>query len=573
MKALRPAAMRKSGLFLVLLSLTAVASAQEASNSLAKADSQAELGTNSSPVSLPGTPDSAAQAGLIQKLLNRVEQLEKNSSEQAERAKTIQKVHEESEQRLQGQVKELEGKIQALEAGRVLPEIALPADDAPTVQELDQKIRIAERKNELTAEAAEARAKELPKLSVGQNGFSFSSADTNFILKVRGVLQVDSRTFLDDNNLLQGNDGFLLRRARPIIEGTVFRDFDFQFVPDFGGSSVQIFDANLNYRFRPELQLRAGKFKGPVGLEQLQSDVSLSFNERSLATDLVPTRNVGVQLWGEIAEGTVSYALDLFNGDGDSRVSSNSNFGDGMEFAGRVFLQPFKRTSLTVLQGLGFGLGGSYSLVNASALGLPNTTGGTLPGYTTDGQQQFFAYNPVVGPVVADGAHWRLSPQASYVKGPFGLMGEYVISDQAVFNNATQRRAQLNNTAWEVSGQWVLTGEPASFSGITPLRPFSLSDRGWGAWQLVARFGQLNIDDAAFPDFANPATSAKSATSWAVGINWWLNKNVRVLTSFSHTTFDGGGSFDPLEASTYVPPATVTHQNENVVFTRLQLAF
>jgi phosphate-selective porin OprO/OprP len=287
----------------------------------------------------------------------------------------------------------------------------------------------------------------------------------------------------------------------------------------------------------------------------------------------VPTRNLGVQLWGEIADGTLSYALDLFDGDGDGRVASNSNFGDDMEFAGRVFLQPFKRTSLTALQGLGFGLGGSYSWVNSNALGLPNTTGGTLPGYTTDGQQQFFAYNPVFGTVVADGAHWRLSPQASYVKGPYGLMGEYVISDQAVLNTATQSRAQLKNTAWEVAAQWVLTGEPASFSGITPLRPLGLSDRGWGAWQLVARFGQLNIDDAAFPNFANPATSAKSATAWALGINWWLNKNVRVLTSFSHTIFDGGGSFDPLIGSTYVPPATVTHQNESVIFTRLQLAF
>jgi len=53
-------------------------------------------------------------------------------------------------------------------------------------------------------------------------------------------------------------------RARPILEGTVFRDFDFQFVPDFGGSSVQIFDANLNYRYRPELQLKAGKFKEEI---------------------------------------------------------------------------------------------------------------------------------------------------------------------------------------------------------------------------------------------------------------------------------------------------------------------
>jgi len=80
----------------------------------------------------------------------------------------------------------------------------------------------------------------------------------------------------------------LLRRARPIFQGTLYRDFDFVFVPDFGGSSVQIFDAYANYRYEPWAQLRVGKFKTPVGLEQLQADVNTSFNERSLVTEPRP---------------------------------------------------------------------------------------------------------------------------------------------------------------------------------------------------------------------------------------------------------------------------------------------
>jgi phosphate-selective porin OprO and OprP len=528
--------------------------------------------------------DRQAQAEVIQKLLNRIERLETTDAEhvefaqsaqqtQEEQAKALQKAHEESEQKLLGQIKELQGKVQSLEAGRVLPEIALPADDAPTTQELDQKIRIVERKGELAAEAAEARAKEAPRLSVGQNGFTLSSADTNFSLRLRGELQVDSRTFFEDNPLLNANDSFLLRRARPILEGTVFRDFDFLFAPDFGGAAVQIFDAYVNYRYRPELQLRAGKFKGPVGLENLLPDAYLSFNERSLASQLVPIRNIGVQLWGEVADGRVSYAAGVFNGAGDGRNPGTSDFNDDKEFAARVFLRPFKGTSLTTLQGLGFGLGGSYTQISSNSLGLPNTTGGTLPGYSTDGLQQFFAYNPVLGTVVADGAHWRLSPQLAYLNGPFGLLGEYVVSHQGVLNSATLRRAALDQTAWQVSAQWVLTGEPASFTGITPLRPFDPFAGKWGAWQLVARLDQLNIDGSAFPNFANPATSANSATSWGVGINWWLNKNFHVLTSFSHTKFDGGGAFNPIDPSTSVPPATVTHQDENALLTRLQLSF
>ncbi len=218
-------------------------------------------------------------------------------------------------------------------------------------------------------------------------------------------------------------------------------------------------------------------------------------------------------------------------------------------------------------------MGGSYSQVNSNATGLPGTTGGTRPGYVTSAQQQFFAYNPANGTVVADGGQWRLSPQLSYLWGSVGLLGEYAISHQSVFNSATFRKAELDHTAWQISAQWVLTGENASFNGITPNRPFSLGSGGWGAWQLVGRFGQLEIDDEAFQGFSNPALSAHAATSWAVGVNWWLNKNARVMASFSHTSFEGGGSFNPIDSSTFVAPATVSAQDENAFFTRLQLSF
>lgn len=548
-----------------------------------RAQTPGAAGTNAPVVTGPSLSEFKAQSELIQKLLGRIDQLEKNDSERAtalaaEAAKAqaateaLKKEHEAREEKLKGRIGELEGKVGSLEAGRVLPEIAVTAENGPTLPELNQQIRILERKNELAAEAADAKTKEAPKLTVGQSGFSFASADTNFVFKLRGVVQLDSRTFFGDNDLLQGNDSFLLRRARPIIEGTVFRDFDFLFVPDFGGASVQIFDAYLNYKYRPELQLRAGKFKGPYGFEQLQADSTLNFNERSVASALVPIRSVGVQLWGETAGGCVNYAAGIFNNAGDSRNSGTSDYSDDKEFAARIFLQPFKQSENVALQGIGFGAGGSYSQVKSNALGLPNTTGGTLPGYATDGQQQFFAYNPVTGTVVADGTHWRLTPQASYLKGPFGFLGEYTISHQEVLNNTTLARAALDHIAWHISAQWVLTGEAASFTGITPERPFDFNAGRWGAWQLVARYGQLNIDDKTFGSFANPLTSANSATAWSLGLNWWLNKNVRVLTSYSHTTFEGGGTFNVADSKS-IPQGIVTQKDEDVLFTRVQISF
>jgi len=125
------------------------------------------------------------------------------------------------------------------------------------IQELDQKVRVLERQKELDTEAADAKAKDTPKITVGNNGLSAASADTNFVFQFHGLLQVDNRTFFNDrdnhNHSIVGNDTFLLRRARPIFSGTLYKDFDYTFVPDFGGSSVQICDAYLNYRYAPWL--------------------------------------------------------------------------------------------------------------------------------------------------------------------------------------------------------------------------------------------------------------------------------------------------------------------------------
>jgi len=455
---------------------------------------------------------------------------------------------------LKKEIQALEQKVESLE--RQQP-ASVPTASSAQVEALGQKVQILERERENDQEAAADLAKTQPKLSLGANGFILSSADSNFVAQLHGVLQADSRTFFQDGGI-NGNDGFLLRRARPIFTGTVFHDFDFNFTPDFGGSTVQIFDAYVNYHYNSALQLEAGKFKAPVGLEALVADRDILFNERSLATQLVPNRDLGVEFHGDVLSGAVSYALGVFSGGTDySGTTINTPSQDDKAFEGRLFFQPWKHTDVNALRGFGFGVAGSY-LANHPPT---NSATGLTPGYSTDGQQKFFAYNAGVN---ANGAGWRVSPQAYYYYGPLGVLGEYVASDQQVASAA--KSADLGNTAWEVTGSWVLTGEDAAYDGVTPRHPFDPRTGGWGAWQLVARYASLNVDSKAFTDgFASSAKSADGANAWSVGLNWYLNRNIRADLSFSHTVFDGFTG----KAS----PGTVPAQSENVLFSRLQLAF
>jgi phosphate-selective porin OprO/OprP len=423
------------------------------------------------------------------------------------------------------------------------------------IQVLENKVDALEHQQQEIQSAPMADAKPSSSLTVGSDGVNFRSANSNFVAALHAWVQVDSRTFFQ-NEHTPGIDGFLLRRARLIYTGTLFHDFDYNLTPEFAGSSPQILDAYLNYHYRPELQLEFGKFKPPIGLEALQTDIYTFFNERSLATDLAPYRDVGAELHGYIFGGVFSYAGGIFNGLPDLNTTSiNANYENDLAFGGRIIVSPFKQTTIAPLKGFGAGVSGSYEYdhTNAAAAGL-------TPGYITDGQQKFFTYSATTVP---DGAHWRISPQGYYYWGPFGLIGEYIISDQRVEKTAAPIAVgDVRNSAWEVSGGWVLTGEKDSYNGVTPRHPFSIENGGWGAWQIVVRYAQLNVDNAAFADgFASAAASASRAEAWSVGLNWYLNADLRANLSFSRTTFDGG-SANP-----------VTIKPEEVLFTRVQLAF
>ena len=133
------------------------------------------------------------------------------------------------------------------------------------------------------------------------------------------------------------NNSFLLRRARIITEGVFAKNFTFQFVPEFGGSSVSILDAAIGVTLNKSLQLKFGKFTPPLGLERLQGVCWTFFNEASLVSNLVPVRDVGAQASGLFANGTVNYAIGVFGGVADNAASSNSDFDNDKDLIARVY--------------------------------------------------------------------------------------------------------------------------------------------------------------------------------------------------------------------------------------------
>jgi phosphate-selective porin OprO/OprP len=287
-------------------------------------------------------------------------------------------------------------------------------------------------------------------------------------------------------------------------------------------------------RFHEAAKLRAGKFKPPVGLERLQSGSDTVFVERALPTNLVPNRDLGLQLHGDLWKGVLGYQLGAFNGvpDGSSADIDSTR---GKELAARIFAHPFKTGSLN-LRHLGFGVSATHGTSHGSA-----TASGVAP-YRTAGQQPFFSYRAdgtATGTVVADGNKERLSPQAYWYRGRLGVLAEHVVSSQEVRLDAI--RETIRNEAWQATVSFLVTDDMATFKAVAPGRPFELERSGWGALELAARYSALEIGDEAFPIFANAATSASEADEYGIGVNWYLTRNVRIALDYLETRFEGGG--------------------------------
>lgn len=414
------------------------------------------------------------------------------------------------------------------------------------LQQLDQKVRILERLRELERDSIAAAARNRVIVTANaKDGFSFKSADGKYQIHLRGLLQADTRLFAADNAAL-GTDQFLLRRARPYLEATLDRYLAVRFQPDFGLGTAAVFDAYADIIAWPALQLRAGKFKPPLGLERLQAVSDIAFAERALPSNLVPSRDLGVQLSGDLGKGRLAWQASVLDGAVDG---ANGSIGDGdatdaKDVAGRIFVQPFATGALS---GLSLGFGGSTGIERGTV------TGAQLPFYRSPGQVTVFRYRSdgtAAGTAIADGRRARLFPQAYFYYGPVGLMGEYGVSRQTV-RRATNV-ARLAHKGWQVTGSLTLTGESASFVSITPRKPFDLKAHTFGALEVVGRYSRLDLDAATFPTFADPASAVRTEKAWAVGVNWYLLRRVKLVADYERTTFVGGATTGDREAEQVV---------------------
>lgn len=372
-----------------------------------------------------------------------------------------------------------------------------------------------------------------------QNGFRLKTADGNFDAHVGGRIVQHGRFVFNrlDAPAAAGGpppNSFFFKEVYLQLDGTLYKDFKYVIQANFfpnntpAGPFSSLSDAWVSWRPAPEFGITFGQMEVPISQEEICSTRYIDFVERSVLNRLVPTRDLGVEVYGALFDGVLEYEAGVFNGRLNANTSRNLNDNnDEKDVAGRLRVTPFKA--------------GGADWIRQLRLGLAATTGnqGGPPDAVADLTSletgtRFIDFDAAT---LNDGRRTRLGAEVSWPIGPFGLQAEYVQVRLDAANGAAT--GAITEAGYYVAATMLLTGEDKPREGrIVPAHPFSPGEGGWGAFELAARVAGVRVNGVFDGPFGAAGTGANDAiTAYTFGINWYLTSNLRTSLDYIHNQF------------------------------------
>jgi phosphate-selective porin len=396
-----------------------------------------------------------------------------------------------------------------------------------------------------------------------KEGLEIQAAHGEFVLRIAGTVQVDGRQIESD---LGDRSTWAIRRATFGFGGTWNGLLEYRLdtewssldagTTSFNARRLGLHNAYFGLNFAPAVRLRVGQYKMPFESEYTHtSDRFMDFLERSWVQRLIPGKDVGLTVLGDVFSGRADYAVSLVNG--ATLESANKNATDsntGKDVLAQVRVRPFARSSRKPIKGLQLGGG----LTWGRALGDPL---GTVYGSETG--------IPVMGfepGVVGGEGRRRWATECYWFVGPASLKAE--MSELSADLVKGPSRGTLEARAFFVSASWLLTGEAKTNSRIRPKRSFAAKKRGPGSWEIALRYSGLSYDVpttvGSAADFLDPLIGARKVRSWACGLTWRLHLMSRIMLNYARDRLDA-----PVRRSPQGPAAN----GANAVLLRFQVDF
>lgn len=389
-------------------------------------------------------------------------------------------------------------------------------------------------------EVAEKKAKSNPTLEVGKKGLQVKTPDGDFSLKLGGRLHVDYSNHTGDESLKGGKeavDGTEVRRGRIALSGTMYHDFDYLIETDFGGDKVALKDALVVYHgFDAPMELTIGNQKQPMSMEVEESSNDIMFTERSLVSALTLPffdRAIGLNLKGFGDNWHVNAGL---YGDNITNNASNADEGHGAGIRGSWAPINEKDKMLQFSGSFGYRKVSEDNLANGKtpefSYKTTNLSGLKLVDAKLDGTKYGLMDNVKMGMLEVAGMYGPFSFQSEFAKSTVSRKGDSDVNFNAMY-------AQIGYTLTGESRTY--RGSDGEFKRLVPKNNFDLKKGGWGAWELAARYDQVDLEDK--------NVTGGEQKRITLGLNWYLNEDLRVMADYSRAYDLDGGALKKLDGS------------------------
>lgn len=379
-------------------------------------------------------------------------------------------------------------------------------------------------------------------VSLSRSGLTFQSADKAFTAKIGGRIHADYGFVNDDyfgaDNTGIGNefgDGSQFRRARLGMNGTMFSDWMYKLEVNYtgGGSDAKVdfTDVFIGYRGFDNTVIRLGRHKMPAGLEELTSSNRISTMERTMATNTFAlSRQNGLSVATKGNNWTATGGVWMGEGNGST---DNNNKDSDWGVAGRFTFAPIQERNSVIHLG-----------ASAYYNDFEKTGGNDRNIQVRQRANRFVSDRPVQITYNNTQSATTYGLELATIQGPFSLQGEYFYStlDRKGFKDA-------DIDGWYVLGTFTLTGETRGYRDgvmrtISPRN--AVGHGGFGAWELVARYDELDLWDssAAREGGSVQGLRGTKAENWTLGLNWYVNDNIRFMANYVHSDIKDNSAAD-----------------------------
>ncbi len=379
------------------------------------------------------------------------------------------------------------------------------------------------------------------KISTANGRVSFASPDGAFTLALRSLVQFDAGYFAQGRNpaSVDLNSGTNFRRAQLGFQGTVFNDWAYNFIYDFGGYGVEnrgyIYNAYVEYDGLKPFYFRAGAYTPFLGQEDQTGSGDLFFPERAAAVDVsrniagAPSREA-ISIWAQGDNYLVALSYTgKKSGDGTTTGAAVGTFDAQQALIGRAaWLAVSSPETKWLVEGH-----------ITDVLKLPDVT--ASPAATVIRFSN--------GPEVAVDASKTVDTGNIDAKQArefgFETAGTYdnFYAQGGWFRYEIERRLALPNphfSGWYAFLTYSLTGEQhpydpatASFRNIRPAKPLG-TPGGWGAWELAARYSNIDLDFLPFATAATGGITGGQQDVWTLGVNWYPNNAIKFQLNYDN---------------------------------------